>query len=238
MPHRKVWVHHTAILGLLLLSTLALQGCVAIVWLGAVGIDQTRTSNIEFLSFENSWMVTPQERQAPGLVKSITVMPFVGDSVMAERWIAVFREMTDLHVVSQSDTTRYGVPDHEQIGLAQKISTESHVDCVLFGNVAGQESKKSFTGFKESSSQRLYLHLISASGTLMWKTELSYTIVMGAKNLDEEMVTKALLTHVKAHAHELGLAELGATTMQAPSRSLRDTSANQVAPPLSGSEHP
>jgi hypothetical protein len=183
-------------------------------------------------------VVTPQERQATGLVESITVMPFVGDSVMAERWTAVFREMTDLHVVSQSDTTRYGVPDHEQIGLAQKISTEFHVDCVLFGSVAGQESKKSFAGFKESSSQRLYLYLISASGALMWKTELSYTIVMGAKNLDEEMVTKALLTHVKAHAHELGLAELGATTMQASSRSLRDTSENQVAPPLSGSERP
>jgi hypothetical protein len=32
----------------------------------------------------------------------------------------------------------------------------------------------------------------------MWKTELPYTIITGAKGLDEEMVTKALLTHVRA----------------------------------------
>jgi hypothetical protein len=238
MPNRRARIHHTAILGLLLLSAMAMQGCVALVWLGTVGIDRTRTSDIEFQSFENSWVIAPQERQAPGLVKSIAVMPFVGDSVMAERWTAVFREMTDLRVVSQSDATRYGVSDYGQIGLAQRISTESQVDCVLFGNVAGQERKKSFAGFKESSSQRLSLHLMSASGTLMWKTELSYTIVKGSKDLDEEMATKALLTHVRAHVNELGLAELAATTMQAAPRSLRDTSDNQMARPLPGFESP
>ena len=47
------------------------------VWLGTVGIDRTRTSDIEFQSFENSWVVAPQERQHLGLVKSIAVMPFV-----------------------------------------------------------------------------------------------------------------------------------------------------------------
>ena len=39
-----------------------------------------------------------------------------------------------------------------------------------------------------------------------------------------EFVTQTLLTHVRAHANELGLAELGATAMQAAPRSLRDTS--------------
>jgi hypothetical protein len=215
-----------------------MQGCLAIVWLGAVGIDRTRTSDIEFQSFENSWVVAPQKRQHLGSVKSIAVMPFAGDPVMAERWTTVFREMTDLRVVSPSDATRYGITGHGQIGLAQRMSAESHVDCVLIGSVAGQEPKKSFAGLKESSSQRLYLHLVSDSGALMWKTELSYTIVKGAKDLDEEMVTKALLTHVRAHANELGLAELGATTMQAASRSLRDTPDNQMARPLPGFERP
>lgn len=238
MPDRRLRVHHTAILGLLLLSALAMQGCLAVVWLGAVGIDMTRTSDIEFQSFENSWVVAPQERQHLGLVKSIAVMPFVGDPMMAERWTAVFREMTDLRVVSPSDATRYGVSDHGQIGLAQWMSAESRVDCVLIGNVAGQEPKRSFAGLKESSMQRLYLHLVSDSGTLMWKTELPYTIAKGAKDLDEEVVTKALLTHVRAHANELGLAELGATTMQAASRSLRDASDNQMARPLSKLERP
>jgi hypothetical protein len=109
------------------------------------------------------------------------------------------------------------------------MSAESQVDFVLIGNVAGQEPKMSFGGLKESSSQRLYLHQMSRSGTLMWKTELSYTIVKGAKDLDEEMVTKALLIHVRAHVNELGLAELGATTMQAASQSSRDTPDNQMA---------
>ena len=81
-----------------------------------------RSSDIEFQSFENSWLVAPQKRQQAGLVKSIAVMPFVGDSAMAERWIAVFRETTDLRMVSQSDATQYGISDHGQIGLAQRIA--------------------------------------------------------------------------------------------------------------------
>jgi hypothetical protein len=106
----------------------------------------TRTSDIEFQSFENSSVVGPQERQSLASLKSIAVMPFLGDAVMAERWTAVFREMTDLRVVSPSDATRYGVSDHEQVGLAQRMSAETQVDCVLFGNVAGQEPQKSFAG--------------------------------------------------------------------------------------------
>jgi len=69
---------------------------------------------------------------------------------------------------------------------------------VLIGHVIGQAPQKSFVGLKEHSSQRLHLQLLSDSGTLMWKTELPYTIITGAKGLDEEMVTKALLTHVRA----------------------------------------
>jgi len=70
----------------------------------------------------------------------------------------------------------------------------------------------------------------------MWKTELSYTIVKGAKDLDEEMVTKAFLTLVRAHVDELGLAEVGATTMQAASQSSSDTPDNPMAGPVRGFE--
>jgi hypothetical protein len=208
-----------------------MQGCLGIVWLGAVGIDRTRTSDIEFQSFENSWVVAPPERQHLELVKSIAVMPFVGDPLMAERWITVLRETTDLRVVSLSDATRSEVVDHGQIGLAQRMSAESHADCVLIGNVAAQEPQGSFAGLKESSSRRLYLQLVSAEGTLMWKTELPFTMVKGAKGPDEEFVTHALLTHVRAHANELGLAELGARNQQAASGSLRDASGDQMARP-------
>lgn len=222
-------IHCPAILGLLPLSALAMQGCVAIVWLGSVGIDLTRTSDIEFESFENSLVIAPQEREHLGVVKSIAVMPFFGDPVMAERWAAVFREMTDLRVMSPSDATRYAASDHEQIELTQRISAEAQVDCVLFGSMASQERQKSFAGLKESSSQRLYLHLVSAEGTLMWKTELPFTMVKGSKDLDEEMVTQALLTHVRAQANELGLSELGASNQRTASRSLRDGFDHQMA---------
>jgi hypothetical protein len=187
MPIRMTRVHHAS---------------VAMVWLGAVGVDMTRTSEIEFQPFENTWVVELQERQQLGLVKSIAVMPFVGDPAMADRWTVVLREMTDLHIMSPSDAAQ--------------------VDCVLNGNVAGQEPTKTFGGMKESSSKRLYLHLVTDSGRLLWKTELPYTIEQGAKNLDEEAVTKALLSHVRAQAEAIGFAELGVGSQRIASRSLRN----------------
>jgi len=209
-----------------------MQGCLAMIWLGAVGFDVTRTSDIEFQPFENSWWFAPQDRQHLALVKSIAVMPFVGDPVMAERWTAVFRETTDLRVVSSSDATRYDISDQGQIELAQRIGAELQVDCVLIGNVTGQEPQTSFVGLKESSSRRLYLRMVSAEGTLIWKTELPFTMVEGTKSMDEGFVTQALLTHVRLQATELGLADLGATTIQAALQSLRDTSDNQMARPV------
>ena len=222
MPDRRVRVQHAAILGFLILSALAMQGCLGMVWLGAVGIDSTRTSDIEFQAFENSWVAAPPERQHLGLVQSIAVMPFGGDPVMAERWAAVFRDLTDLRVVSPSDAISYGAFERGQNRLAKGISAESQVDSVLIGNVVGQEPRTSFAGLKESFSQRLYLYLMEDSGALLWKTELSYTIVKGAKDLDEAMVTRALITHVRTHANELGLAELKTRSQQAASRSVRE----------------
>jgi hypothetical protein len=238
MPNRRVRVHHIVLLGSLLLSALVMQGCLGIVWLGMAGIDSTRTSDIEFQTFENSWVAASHEQQYLGLVQSIAVMPFGGDPMMAERWAAVFRDMTDLRVVSPSDSMRYGIFDHGQIGLAQRTSAESQVDCVLIGNVAGQEPMKSLMGLKESSSKRLYLYLMSDSGTLLWKTELSYTIVKGAKDLDEAMVTRALITYVWAHANELGLAELGTRNQQAASRFLPERVDHYRAYSIPGLERP
>jgi hypothetical protein len=94
---------------------------VAIVWLGAIGIDRIRTSDIEFQSFENSSVVGPQERQHLASIKSIAVMPFDGDPMMAERWTTVFRDMTDLRVESVSDATRYGVSDYGKRRPAQQM---------------------------------------------------------------------------------------------------------------------
>ncbi len=157
---------------------------------------------------------------------------------MTERWTAVFRAMTDLRVGSPSDATRYGVSHHGQIEPAQRMRVESQVDCVLIGNVVGQAPQKSFAGLKEQSSQRLYLHLKCDSGTFIWKTELPYTIVTGSKDLDEEIVMKALLAHVRAHANEFGFAETEAFNKLAVSRSLHDPSDHQMTRSLPGGERP
>ena len=79
MPISRVRLRHATIIGLLLLSATTMQGCLALVWLAAVGVDMSRTSEVEFQPFENTWMVAQQERQQLGVVKSIAVMPFNGD---------------------------------------------------------------------------------------------------------------------------------------------------------------
>jgi hypothetical protein len=191
-----IW--RVAQLGLLLfLAPLVMQGCLGLIWVGAVGIDWTRTSDIEFQPFENSWVAAPQVRQSLGSPGGITVTPFVGDPVMAERWTSAFRRVVSHPVVLEG---------------VRPVSAGSHVDCILVGNVISQKPYTGFAGLKQISVQRLYLHLMTHSGTLLWKTELPYTMVKGPKNLDEEMVTKAFLTHVRAHANQIGLDGLNATT--------------------------
>jgi hypothetical protein len=155
MPIRRLRVYLASILGLPLFSALAMQGCLAIVWLGAVGTDVTRTSEIEFLPFENSSVVPPQEQRHLASMKSIAVLPFVEDQVMAERWAAVLQNLTDLRVVRPSVVIPSVVSEHERIEVTQRTSAEFQVDCVLFGSVANREPLKSFAGLKESSSRRL-----------------------------------------------------------------------------------
>ena len=173
-----------------------------VVWLGAVGSDWVRSSDITFQPFENSWVGVSPEGPSLGLVKSVVVRPFVGDPMMAARWIAVFEGLTD-RVDSQG---------------AQPQSVVAHRHCVLIGNVVSQEPQKTVMGLKETSSHRLYLRLMTDSGVLLWKTELPYIIVKGAKELDERRVRNALLTHVKEHANEIGLAGLGGTIVQVASQ--------------------
>jgi hypothetical protein len=72
----------------------------------------------------------------------------------------------------------------------------------------------------------------------MWKTEMPFTMVKGAKDMDEEFVTQALLTHVRSQASELGLSDLGATTMQAAPRPLPNTLDNPMTRPIPGFERP
>jgi hypothetical protein len=74
--------------------------------------------------------------------------------------------------------------------------------------VVSKPLQKAFWGWKERYPKRLYLRLVSAEGTLLWKAELPFSVVKGTKEVDEEIVKRILLTHVRTHAKELGWTEL------------------------------
>lgn len=211
------------LLGILILS-ICMQGCLAVVWLGAVGIDASRSSEIEFQPFENSWLAPAENRGQLESVTSIAVAPFLERTPAAERmearWTGLLEQTTGLHVVGPSEVARQLQPDvlaklmsaktdQDKINLAPRISAASQVNCVLFGRIVEEQQEKSLGGLKENYSRRLYLYLASADGTLVWKDELPFRLVRGAKDLDEQWATKALTAHVLTHARELGLTELG-----------------------------
>ena len=99
--------------------------------------------------------------------------------------------------------------DQDNIALAPQVSRDTQADSVLFGRVVSKPLRKAFWGWKERYPKRLYLHLVSAEGTLLWKAELPFAVVKGMKDVDEEIVKRVLLTHVRTHARELGWTELG-----------------------------
>jgi hypothetical protein len=101
--------------------------------------------------------------------------------------------------------------DQDDIALAPQVSRDIQADGVLFGRVVSKPPQKAFWGSKERYPKRLYLHLVSAEGTLLWKAELPFAVVKGTKEVDEEIVKRILLTHVRTHAKELGWTELGLT---------------------------
>lgn len=102
--------------------------------------------------------------------------------------------------------------DQDDIALAPQVSRYIQADGVLFGRVVSNPPRKAFWGWKERYPKRLYLHLVSAEGTLLWKAELPFTVVKGKKEIDEELAKRILLTHITTHAKELGWTELGLVT--------------------------
>lgn len=208
------------ILGVLFLVACTMPGCLGIVWLGTVGVDLTRTSDIEFHGFEDSWIASSQDESMPVSIQSIALVPFAGDPAMAERWAVVLHQLTNLRVLSSAVVTRHGnlpegfdaangTADEEYRVLAQRISNETDVDSVLFGRVVAQPPQPRLGGLKQSSSRNLFLSLVRKDGALLWKTRLPFTLVTGAKDLNEVKVTEALVKHVEAEANTVGLVELG-----------------------------
>ena len=139
---------------------------------------------------------------------------------MAEWWASVLEQATDRHVVSPAEVSSRLAPnvltqltqsttDQDDIALAPQLCRDIQVDGVLFGRVVRQPPQKAFWGWKERYPKRLYLHLVSAEGILLWKGELPFTVVKGTKDIDEDVVKRTLLTHIRTHEKELGWVELG-----------------------------
>jgi hypothetical protein len=205
--------------GILFFSAFLMQGCAVLAWMGIVCADVATCSDVEFESFEHAWVVPPEARQQVPL-KHIAVAPFVGDLRMADWWATVLGQATDRHVISPVEVTSHlsanvltqmtqSTSDQDNIALAPQVSRDIQADSVLFGRVVSKPLQKAFWGWKERYPKRLYLHLVSAEGTLLWKAELPFAVVKGKKEIDEEIVKRVLLTHIRTHAKELGWTELG-----------------------------
>lgn len=209
------------VLGLAVLPSVALmQGCLAAVWLGAVGTDMGRRSDVEFQPFENSWVAPRTVWRQQDSMSSLAVAPIVKDTPMAARLTVVLQQATDLHVISPSEVFKRvpldtmagglgGLTDQDEMDLAHRITAGLGVDCVLFVREVEGLPQKSFWGWKQRHSNRLYLHLVNAEGSLVWKDELPFNVVEGQKALEEEWVRQALRIHVLAQLNKLRLAEAG-----------------------------
>jgi hypothetical protein len=204
---------------MLFFSAILMQGCSVLAWVGLVCADVATCSDVEFESFEHAWVPPPEARQQVPL-KHIAVAPFVGDLRMADWWATVLGQATDRHVIGPAEVTSRLPPNvltqltqsttnQDDIALAPQVSRDIQADGVLFGRVVSKPPQKGFWEWKERYPKRLYLHLVSAEGTLLWKAELPFSVVKGTKEVDEEVVKRILLTHIRTHAKELGWTELG-----------------------------
>lgn len=218
-PGIYVRAKHVALTLMVLSTTLLIQGCLPALWLGAVSIDSVRSSHVEFQPFENSWVAPLEQWPGPGAMRSLAVAPLGGEATMAALLAAALQQETDLRVVSPSDVTAHGSPElvarlsedvtgEDGPALAEKIAAEFEVDCVLLGRATGVQRQESFWGLKDRVSRRLYLHLVDANGTVIWKDELPFTVVTGTKAIDETWLKQALMARVMARVNELGLADV------------------------------
>ena len=200
-------------------ATVLMQGCMPVLWLGAVGIDSARSSDVEFQPFEHSWVAPPNQWPQPGAMKSLAVAPLGGEAPMVTWLAAGLQQGSELRVVTPSEVTAHGsralvaglsknVPEEDGAALAEKIAAEFEVDCVLLGRAVGGQPQWSLWGLKERLPKRLYIHLVDAKGTVMWKDELPFTVIKGAKEIDEAWVKQALMARVMARVNELGLSEV------------------------------
>lgn len=219
--NHQQFLKRTGRLSLILAAALSLQGCLAISWLAAVGVDSLMPSSLTFWPFEQSWVAPKEPSSATSeteTVTSVVVLPVDGDEEMTARLTLLLKRETLLRVevpISVQQTTAATgsrtmyTNDTDRSTLAQILTRELGVDTVLISRVAGAPSHPSDWGSKVEGARRLYLYLVNHDGRLLWKDELPFTVVKGATPPVEESVQSALSQLLMDHVHSLHLDELG-----------------------------
>jgi hypothetical protein len=202
-------------LAAVLVLSVSTQGCLAAAWLATVGIDTMRTSDVEFLPFEASWVSheSPADITAGPSLSSITLFPVEGDAPLEEQLIQILQRQTALRihpfVGSAEEPQSFPRDETDRATLAKVVARRLGVDAVLFGCVTGLPPHPSNWGWKEEESRRLFLYLIDRDGHLLWKDELPFTVITGAKPPLSSAVQASLTHHFMDHVRDLGLDTLG-----------------------------
>ena len=208
-------------LGLIGVAVLLLQGCLAIPWLAAIGVDSLIPSSLTFQPFEQSWVAPKESSDVASdskTVASIAVLPVEGDEDMAARLAMLLRQETMLRVesppgvqktIASANADVTATSDFDRSALAQTLTRELGVDTILIGRVSGAPSHPSEWGSKDQGTRRLHLYLVHHDGQLLWKDELPFTVVKGTTPAVEETVQSALSRHLMDHVRALNLDELG-----------------------------
>lgn len=219
-------------LGIVLAGAAALlQGCLAAVWVSAVGVGTSMSGSVELDPFENTWVAPADLWPSLDRMDSVAVPPFAGDEAMARRISSAFRHMSTLRVVDLEQLAdpaalprpqgRSSRPTAQDLArLAQAIALQAGVNCVLFGTVETGPVQTDKWGNKEVTFHRLTLTLVDAEGDPLWKDELPYRVIEGAQAFPEEWFQESLTSHLAAHARAIGLAWMGFPDEQRQARSL------------------
>jgi hypothetical protein len=201
-----------AIFVFILTMIAAQQGCLAAAWVAAVGTDSMRAGDVQFQPFEASWV---SNEPAAAIVNrpsfhSLALMPVEGDEAMADRLSKLLQRETALRVLTPARRVpTVAFTDQDRAAMARELSSELAVDAVIVGHVVGTVPQPGDWGWKAEEPRRLYLYMIDLHGHLLWKDELPFLIVTGAKPALEDSVQMSLTRHFMDHVHALGLDEAG-----------------------------
>lgn len=209
-------------LSLVVTGAFLLQGCLAGAWVAMVAVDSTRSKDVAFEPFEQSWVAQRDQLSDATRhpkVRSVAVLPVEGDPEMGERLATLLQQETALRVempvsidaeIVAADIPSAKTNDADHSTLAKAVTRNLGVDTVLVSHVsAAAPSHPSDWGRKAEGSRRLYLYLMNRDGQLLWKDELPFTMATGSTASQEITVQTDLSNHVMQHVRELRLDELG-----------------------------